>query len=39
MLTVAWRFLIPVATLFFTGCAQRPQDTAFLARVEQQVAA
>jgi hypothetical protein len=39
MLTVAWRFLIPVATLFFTGCAQRTQDTAFLARVERQVAA
>jgi len=39
MLTVAWRFLIPVATLFFTGCAQRTQDTAFFARVKRQVAA
>jgi hypothetical protein len=36
---VAWLFSIPVATLFFTGCAQRTQDIAFLARVERQVAA
>jgi hypothetical protein len=36
---VAWLFLIPVAMLLFTGCAQRTQDTAFLARVDQQVAA
>jgi hypothetical protein len=36
---VVWLFLIPVATLFFTGCAQRTQDTAFLARIKRQVAA
>lgn len=36
---MAWLFLIPVVTLFFTGYVQRTQDAAFLARVERQVAA
>lgn len=39
LLTVAWLFIIPAATLFFADYVMRTQDTTFLARVEQQVAA
>lgn len=39
LLTVAWLFLIPAATLFFTSYVHRTQDTAFLSRIEQRVAA
>ncbi|RYF33280.1 MAG: peptidase M48 [Comamonadaceae bacterium] len=38
LLTVAWLFLIPAATLFFAEYALRAQDTAFLSRIEQRVA-
>ncbi|MGJ7487518.1 M48 family metallopeptidase [Variovorax sp. LT2P21] len=39
LLTVAWLFVIPAATLFFIDYALRTQDAAFLERVEQRVAA
>jgi Zn-dependent protease with chaperone function len=39
LLTVAWLFVIPAATLFFTDYAQRTQDAAFLERIDQRIAA
>ena len=39
LLSIAWLFVIPIATLVFTHYALTSRDAAFLERVEQRVAA